>query len=128
MKKILLFVIPCILLNIFNIPGIGVYLYRPQEYYTISYQPGDYTLSSQQLDNPYQGWYHIYGYVLSDTELINVDDMQKAIAKDRNQLVLVQINLLEYPDSEISALGLSQLETILLAWRDAGKQIILRFL
>lgn len=128
MKKILLFVIPCILLNIFNIPGIGVYLYRPQEYYTISYQPGDYTLSSQQLDNPYQGWYQIYGYVLSDTELINVDDMQKAIAKDRNQLVLVQINLLEYPDSEISALGLSQLETVLLAWRDAGKQIILRFL
>lgn len=128
MKKLFLFVLPCILLNIFNIPGIGIYLYRPQEYYTVSYQPGDYAQSSRQLDNPYQGWYQIYGYTISDTELINVDDVQKAIAKDEHQLVLLQINLQNYPDSDISPLGLSQLETLLSAWSDAGRQIILRFL
>lgn len=128
MKKLLLFIIPCILLNIFNIPGIGIYLYRPHEYYTISYQPGDYTPSSHQLNNPYQGWYHIYGYTLSDTELINVDDVQKIIAKDKNQLVLLEINLRNYPNSEISPLGLSQLDSLLLAWKDAGRQMILRFL
>lgn len=128
MKKLLLFVIPCILLNVFNIPGFGIYLYRPQEYYTISYQPGDYTISSQQLDNPYRGWYHIYGYALSDTKPINMDNIQKTIAKDNNQLVLLEINLREYRDFEITSLGLSQLETLLLAWQDAGRQIIVRFL
>ncbi len=94
----------------------------------ISYQPADYALSNRQLNNPYRGWYHIYGYTLSDSAPINPQDIEDIAKKDVNQLALLEINLHNYADCEISPLGLAQLDSALLAWQNAGKQLILRFL
>lgn len=128
MKKFLLLAVPCLLFALSGIQAFGVYLFSLHEYYTVSYQPGDYAPSSRQLNNPYRGWYHIYGYALSDTQPPNMEEIQKTIAKDENQLVLLEINLRDYPDCDISPAGISQLESLLLAWKDAGRQLILRFL
>lgn len=128
MKKFLLITIPCLLLSMLHISGAGTYLLWPYEYYTVSYQPGIYSLSSRQLDNPYQGWYRIYGYTLSDTEPFNMEIVRKTVAGDQNQLALLEINLRNYPDSDISTSSLSQLDALLLAWKDSHKQLILRFL
>ncbi len=127
MKKILLTAF-CILFTALSTVSLGVYGFQQYDYLTVSYQPMDYPPSNRQLNNPYRGWYHIYGYTLSDNTPIDMDDMAKTIAKDANQLVLLEINLRNYSDCEISASGLSQLESTLLAWQDAGKQLILRFL
>lgn len=128
MKNFFLLVIPCMILSFFHNTGIGTYLFHPQECYTISYQSGDYAPCDRQLNNPYRGWYNIYGYALSDSEPINVQQIQETIARDSNQLVLLEINLRNYAESEISQAGLSQLESILLAWKDSGRQLILRYL
>lgn len=127
MKKILLTAF-CILFTALSTAGLGIYSFQRYDYFTISYRPMDCPPSSRQLNNPYRGWYHIYGYTLSDAAPIDMEDMAKTIAKDANQLVLLEINLRNYPDCEISSAGLSQLESTLLAWQDAGKQLILRFL
>lgn len=127
MKKILLTAF-CMLFTTLSTIGLGVYSFQQYDYLTVSYQPMDCLLSGRQLNNPYRGWYHIYGYTLSDSAPIDMEDMAKTIAKDPNELVLLEINLRNYPDCEISPAGLSQLESTLLAWQDAGKQLILRFL
>lgn len=127
MKNFLLFAIPCMILSFFY-NSAGTYLYHPQECYTVSYQPGDYAPSARQLDNPYRGWYNIYGYALSDSNPVSLEQVRDAIAKDSNQLVLLEINLRSYAGSEISPVGLSQLESVLLAWGESGRQLILRFL
>ena len=128
MKNFFLLVIPCVILSFFYNTGIGTYLFHPRECYAISYQPGDYTPCDRQLNNPYRGWYNIYGYTLSDSEPINMQQIQETIARDSNQLVLLEINLRNYAGSEVSPAGLSQLESILLAWKDSGRQLILRYL
>lgn len=128
MKNFILLVIPCMILSLFPDTGIGTYLFTSRECYTITYQPEEYVSSNQPLNNPYRGWYHIYGYALSDSEPLNLTQIQETIAKDSNQLVLLEINLRNYAASDISSGGLSQLESILLAWEDAGRQLILRFL
>lgn len=127
MKKFLLITI-CTLLSIFNFTGIGTYLFHPHDYYTISYQPGIYGSSNRQLSNPYQGWYRIYGYALSDSEPLNMDNIHQTAAKDTNELALLEINLRNYPDGELSAVSLSQLESLLLTWKNSGHQLIIRFL
>lgn len=105
-----------------------IYQYYLDYYFTVDYQPESYTTTNKELNNPYQGWYRIYGYALSDSEPVNMETVQTAIASDDNQLVLLEINLRDYASSDISATGLSQLENVLLAWKDSGKQLILRFL
>lgn len=128
MKKFLLFAMSCLLLALSGSRASSIYPFFPHEYYTVSYQPENYAPSDRQLNNPYRGWYHIYGYALSDTQPLNMEDIQKTIAKDKNQLVLLEINLRNYPDRGISPAGISQLDSLLLAWKDAGRQLILRFL
>lgn len=105
-----------------------IYQYYLDYYFTVDYQPESYHATNKNLNNPYQGWYRIYGYALSDSEPVNMETVQTAIASDDNQLVLLEINLRNYASSDISAAGLSQLESVLLAWKDSGKQLILRFL
>ncbi len=128
MKNFILLVIPCMILSLFTDASVGTYLFASRECYTVTYQPEEYVPSNRPLNNPYRGWYHIYGYALSDSAPVNLTQIEETIAKDSNQLVLLEINLRGYAASEISPAGLSQLESILLAWKDAGRQLILRFL
>lgn len=84
--------------------------------------------TADELNNPYQGFYTIYGYQLSNltNPLANLDSI---IEKSGDQkLVLLEINLNYYSKSKISNRGLWQLDTILSKWSKTDKQIILRFL
>lgn len=73
---------------------------------------------------PYQGYYHIIGYTLNDTD--------EAIASHADtysdSLVLLEINLKNYKNTDISEHALSQLEQIFKDWSNTDTQILLRFL
>ncbi len=81
--------------------------------------------SVQALNNPYAGWYQIYGYSLTDEEAF---DSSRVPENSGPGLVLLQINLRNYADTPVSDAGLRQLDAILKAWQSAGRQLILRFL
>lgn len=81
-----------------------------------------FTESTQLLDNPYQGFYRIYRYTLSD-EAPPVETATPPVS-----LALLEINLKQYRGGRISEKGLAQLEEILGAWAGAHTKLILRFL
>lgn len=98
-------------------------------YYSLNYEPVTYTETSSHLSNPYQGWYRIYGYTISDTAPIPTDNIL-AVGQGQNTptIALIQINLRNYSHQEISAAGLEQLERLFAAWEQTDKQLIVRFL
>lgn len=99
----------------------------------LAYAGYDYPESSVYLDNPYRGFYHIYGYVLSDDSVYaSIEDVPNIPspenAPDEERLVQLQINLRNYADRPISAPALEQLDQILDAWSRTGYSVILRIL
>lgn len=103
------------------------FLYRC--YYRISWENTVLTETSDTLSNPYRGWYHIYGYSLTDKVTYTADSILENIKTDTDtRLALVQINLKDYRTAPISSHALAQLETILSAWEQTDKTLILRFL
>ena len=84
--------------------------------------------STQPLANPYQGFYHIIRYTLSD----DVPSGETAIGADSyaHPLALLEINLKQFRTSAISENGLAQLNDILASWSrsPAHTRLILRFL
>lgn len=123
-KKSLIISITMIL---FLIAGILLYqLYC--RYYTITFQPRTFTVTDRHLSNPYQGWYRIFGYVLSDTETITPEDLSSDCSSYSCEIALLLINLRNYKTSDISSAGLAQLDAIFSAWQKEEKQLIVRFL
>ena len=84
--------------------------------------------STQPLANPYQGFYRIIRYTLSD----DVPSGEAAIGADSyaHPLALLEINLKQFRTSAISENGLAQLNNILASWSrsPAHTRLILRFL
>ena len=100
-----------------------------QYYFTVDFTPSSYEETADALDNPYQGWYRLYGYQLSDVGAPDTQALQKQVKESsENRLVLLEINLNEYKDRELSAQALSMLESILSTWKNSSCQMILRFL
>ena len=61
---------------------------------SFSYEPVPYEESSRLLSNPYEGFYHIRGYFLSDENPELSSQVAQHIAWDEEfSLVLLQINL-----------------------------------
>lgn len=113
------FLIPvCILLGAFLFYRLLIYANR------ITYTTEDFWESTDPLSNPYQGFYHIIGYTLSD------DYVPTTANYYTDSLALLEINLKNYRTTEISEQGLSQLDDILTSWSQspAGTKLILRFL
>lgn len=112
----------CILLGIFLFYHFIVRANR------ITYMTESFSESTDLLSNPYQGFYHIIGYTLSDdyssTETSYQTDSYTA------PLVLLEINLKNYRTAQISESGLTQLNDILTAWSQSphNTRVILRFL
>lgn len=97
----------------------------------LSYQ---YQASADALDNPYIGWYTIQGYLLSEDASFSLpqqpdatEDTKKA-EELRRGLSLIEINLKNYAECDLTASALSQVDSILSAWSKTGNQLILRFL
>lgn len=95
----------------------------------IAYKTENFSESSEPLKNPYCGFYHIVGYTLSDGYTPSADTYS-GISAYTESLVLLEINLKNYRTSEISKVGLAQLNDILTAWAGSpnGTRLILRFL
>jgi len=98
------------------------------------FQPVSYLAHSQEesnalLDNPFCGFFHMCGFLLSeeDPETMAVRCRQY-LNSNKRQLMLVQINLKNYSDTDLSETALVQLDRILQEIYSARKQAILRFL
>lgn len=97
-----------------------------------TYTPTAYPESARYLDNPYMGFYHIYGYTLKD-EIVyaspaDVPNVPRSEDRPEERLVQVQINLRAFRDCPLTDTALSQLDAILAAWCDTEYSLLLRFL
>lgn len=99
----------------------------------LSCTAAEFPESTAYLDNPYRGFYHIYGYVLDDetvyasaSDVPHVPSPESGLSGER--LVQLQINLRGYADGPISDSALGQLDAILDAWSRTGYSVILRML
>ncbi len=130
MKRKLLRILSIIFILIFIFAAIvGVLFYQLYlRCYIVTLEPNTFTASSENLSNPYCGWYEVYAYTLSDSDR----DFSETAASNCDdypyELALLEINLCNFASSEISATGLAQLEQIFAAWQNSKKQLIVRFL
>lgn len=83
---------------------------------------------TEPLSNPWQGFYHIKGYVLSDTEPTKETLLNDTDLLSNEKLYLLQINLRNYKEQTLTEAALERLEAILNAWSQNNRQLILRFL
>lgn len=120
------------LLIFFLALGYAVFFFGRAMYrslYFACYTPCRYTESAEELDNPYRGWYTIQGYLISDNASFHLPQAQDfSITGSLPGLVLLEINLKNYANCDLTTAALSQIDSILCAWADAGYQLILRFL
>lgn len=91
----------------------------------------DYSESTAKLKNPGGSFYNLAAYLLSENT--SEKDLAKRLREDikeykDEELVLIEINLMNYNDRALSDNALMQTETILKTWGEKGYGIILRFL
>ena len=94
----------------------------------IAFTPEAFWESTAVLKNPYQGFYRIFGYTLSDDGQHVQTTAADPIREYDFALVLLEINLRNYRTGPISDSALAQLDDILKAWSQSDAQILLRFL
>lgn len=87
------------------------------------FSPAALSESTAVVKNPYQGFYRIFRYELSDETSLPGDTVQP----HPYALALLEINLRAYRQGDISAAGLTGLEAILEQWAQSGAQVMLRF-
>lgn len=95
----------------------------------VTYSTETFSESTDPISNPYQGFYHMIGYTLSDGYLPS-DASYFHAESYAESLVLLEINLKNYRTTNISETGLCQLQDILNAWSKTpnNTKMILRFL
>ena len=118
---LLFFLLLLVFLALFAFLGI-------RSFYRANYMPEPCTESADELSNPYIGFYHMYGYVLGSDSLSNLPAASDSDAKNRQGIVMLEVNLQNFSNEDLSDSALSQLDTILSAWQRHGSQVILRFL
>ena len=87
-----------------------------------------FTESARELKNPGRGFYNLYRFMITD-ENTNYWKQVKEFYKtdEKTSLTLVEINLQNYRDGEISSAGLNNITYLFQALEDTGKQLIVRF-
>ena len=89
----------------------------------------EFTESARQLRNPGRGYYNIYLFEITDEEVNYPQLVEAAYQKDKaTTLTLVEINLQEYREGEISQAGLKNIDALFYALKKTDKQLIVRFL
>lgn len=83
---------------------------------------------NDELDTPDRGFYYIHGFVISDD--MDCDELVEKSFSSYNstELTLLEINLRNYSDGEISESGLRNLQTLFDCLRARDKRLIVRFL
>lgn len=98
--------------------------YRPMSYRST---PGQETAVSP--DNPFRGFLHMYGFVLSEDDPdTTTERVRQYIDSGSLQLMLIEVNLRNYATSDLSENALQQLDNILSELAAEKHQVILRFL
>ncbi|MCI8533037.1 MAG: DUF4832 domain-containing protein [Lachnospiraceae bacterium] len=92
----------------------------------IRYTPMPCPESTEELSNPYIGWYQVQRYLLSDTLSFDLDMITGL--EQKPGLVLLEINLQNYADCPVTSAGLQNLDTLFHCWETTRKQLIVRFL
>lgn len=99
------------------------------QYLPVSYHstPGQET--NAVLDNPFRGFLHLYGFILSEEDPdVATQRTRRFIDSGKLPLMMFEINLKNYAGSDLSDNALRQLDNILSELYAAKRQIILRFL
>ena len=96
----------------------------------VDYTPYSYSESGDTIKNPYVGLYSIRGYMLAEDATFSLPEANAAIDSNSSsfELSLIEINLKNYVNCDLSDNALSQIDSILSAWTKTGSQLILRFL
>ena len=96
----------------------------------VDYTPYSYSESNDAIKNPYVGLYSIRGYLLAEDATFSLPETSTAIDSDSSafELSLIEINLKNYANCNLSDNALDQIDSILSAWTKTGSQLILRFL
>ena len=96
----------------------------------VDYTPYSYSESGDAIKNPYVGLYSIRGYLLAEDATFSLPEANAAINSDSSsfELSLLEINLKNYGNCDLSDDALDQIDSILSAWTNTGSQLILRFL
>ena len=94
----------------------------------VAFTPEAFGESTAVLKNPYQGFYRIFGYTLSDDGQHVQTTAADSIREYDFALVLLEINLRNYRTGPISNSALAQLDDILNVWSQSDAQLLLRFL
>ena len=124
MRKKLVFFILFVLI----ITGIAAGLHD-YFHWQVTFNTENFTESAEEIWNPDRGFYHIYGFLISDEPADMGEQLDRQMEKDTGHaLAMVQINLREYRDREISEEGLKHIEDLFLAMSAAKKHWIVRFL
>lgn len=93
-----------------------------------------FTESARELKNPNRGFYHMHGYMIKDEARSfksYQEDLGWRFAKDHDtSLTMIQINLQNFKNREISEKGLASLDNLFKALKEnvGDKHLILRFL
>lgn len=107
-----------------------LYIQRFPEIKKASYASNEsFTETSVIFQNPYLGFYHLYGYMLSNDDTTNAIQLANTITQNDNySLALLEINLKNFNNEDLSEQALAQLDAILSGCESANKKIILRIL
>lgn len=108
----------------FSYKSVPARFVRPKPVYVCT--PSQETNAA--LDNPYCGFYHIYGFILKDESTYQSPDEVPVYDNAPERLVQLQILLSHFRDRPITETALEQLDIILAAYAGSGCQILLRFL
>lgn len=85
--------------------------------------------SARELRNPGRGFYNLYRFMITDEKENYWQLVQELYRDDVNtSLSLVEINLQEYREGEISEAGMGNITSLFQALRELDKQLIVRFL
>lgn len=95
----------------------------------VTFSAEQFTESSRYLSNPNRGFYYIYGFVITDETTRWSETVEERFREDTGtNLTMIQINLCNYRDRELTEQGLCSLRNLFQALRGTGKQLIVRFL
>ena len=138
-----------IVCGVLILTGIALFLVNRRLCF-VDYIQYDYTESADAIQNPYIGWYTIRGYLLAEDATFSLpaastatnssnainstsSDQTASDSSDLKEtsapgLSLIEINLKNYANCDLTDTALTEIDSILSAWAQTGSQLILRFL
>lgn len=124
-SRIILFIL--IIFLLFEMFWCGAYLFH-RKHGSVTTQVYQFDESSRELDNPYRGFYSIYGFTISDEEVDYEWHVSQYLCRDTDELVLLQINLCNYAEGDISSKGMENINALFSELVQTDKHYIIRFL